>query len=65
MKKYIRPFTNYRKSKKGDGHCQDCIHNVKPMFTSQRLRCGNYKFSQAVSKKNTCDGFHKKEAGKK
>ncbi len=64
MKKYIKPFTKYRKSKKGDVTCPNCIHSIEPVQDSgwfSRYRCGNRaEHSVAVSKLGTCDGVSEK-----
>jgi len=62
MKKYIRPFTKYRKAGIDDIKCLDCVHYRRPDMFQSRGRCGEYP---AVGKNNSCVGGFCDGAAKK
>jgi len=61
---------NYRKAKKGEVTCEECVHSLEPQWFSNRIRCGcgngfgrGPRYAYAVGRKNTCDSARREKGG--
>ncbi|MCK5605372.1 hypothetical protein KAR91_26005 [Candidatus Pacearchaeota archaeon] len=49
-------YNHYRKAKKGEGTCADCLDS-RPRWWGNRIECSGYMSGYAVGRKNTCNWF--------
>jgi len=55
------PFKNYRKAKKGEACCNECIYIIGPEWFQTRMRCGATERKYCIGKTMTCDYADRRE----